>query len=113
MNDFVDSDDVIGTNVYGPDGDHIGSVEKLVFEKSKGQIAYAVISFGGFLGMGENYYPIPWGKLRYDPNLEGFQIDITEEQLKQAPSYERGMAYDWSDENSRKVYGYYGSQPWW
>lgn len=113
MSNFVDSNDVIGTKVYGPDEAHIGSVEKLVLEKSKGQVAYAVISFGGFLGMGEDYYPIPWGKLTYNPDLSGFQIDITEDQLKQAPSYVRGKDYDWSDDNSRHIYGYYGFKPWW
>lgn len=69
--DLVASNKVIGTNVYDAGGEHIGSVERLVLEKTSGRIAYAVLSFGGFLGIGTDYYPVPWEMLTYEDSLTG------------------------------------------
>jgi hypothetical protein len=55
--------------VYGPDNQKIGSVERVMIDKISGKVAYAVMSFGGFLGMGEDYYPVPWASLKYDTSL--------------------------------------------
>ncbi len=82
---LVSSADVNGTNVYAPSGEIVGSIDHLMIEKVSGKVTYAVMGFGGFLGMGEEHYPIPWGKLTYDPAKEGFVTDITSEQLKSAP----------------------------
>ncbi|MCX8570792.1 PRC-barrel domain-containing protein [Aminobacter sp. MET-1] len=112
MNNLIESDKVVGTEVYGPDGAHIGEVERLVLEKAGGRVAHAIMSFGGFLGMGQDHYPVPWSKLTYNESLGGFQIDITKEQLDRAPSY-ADDSYDWSEENNRRIYDYYGAQPYW
>lgn len=111
MNNLIESDKVIGTEVYGPDDRHIGEIERLVLEKVGGKVAYAVLSFGGFLGIGEDYYPLPWAKLAYNESLGGFQVDITKDQLEGAPSYDRDSPFDWSEENNRRIYGYYGVRP--
>ncbi len=58
-----------------------------MIDKMSGKVAYAVISFGGFLGLGHSHYPVPWGKLAYDTSLGGFRTDITEQQLKDAPEF--------------------------
>ena len=71
-------------------------------------MAYAVLSFGGFLGLGSDYYPIPWSSLKYDTRLSGYRLDVTEAQLKGAPKY-AGESWDWEDRaRGRKVYEYYG-----
>ena len=106
--DLVASDEVVGTEVYDSAGEHIGQVEKLVLGKRNGQVSYAVLSFGGFLGIGEDYYPLPWEKLSYDETLDGFRIDISKEQVQGAPKYRRNEAYDWSSENGRSINDYYG-----
>jgi sporulation protein YlmC with PRC-barrel domain len=106
--DLISSDKVIGTNVYDREGKHIGEVEHLVLGKVSGHVAHAVLSFGGFLGIGEDYYPLPWSKLEYDTNLDGFRVDITREQIEGAPHYRRDEDYDWSGEGGRRVYDYYG-----
>lgn len=111
--DLIASDKVIGTNVYDYNDKHIGKVERLVLEKVGGHVSYAVLSFGGFLGIGEDYYPLPWEKLSYDPNLGGFKIDISKEQVEGAPSYERDSDYDWSADNGRRIHDYYGVPPYW
>jgi sporulation protein YlmC with PRC-barrel domain len=105
---LIASDKVEGTAVYDAKSEHIGSIERVMIDKISGQVAYAVLSFGGFLGIGSEYYPIPWDSLKYDTNLGGYRLNITEEQLKSAPKY-TGESWDWEDrERGRKVYEYYG-----
>jgi sporulation protein YlmC with PRC-barrel domain len=82
---LVSSSDVNGTEVYGRDGAHIGSIDHLMIDKQSGKVAYAVMGFGGFLGMGEDHHPIPWGKLSYDTSKGGFVTDITEREVSGAP----------------------------
>src|SRR5919197_3088165 len=85
---LIGSDKVEGTAVYDPKGEHIGSIERVMIGKTSGQGAYAVLRFGGFLGIGSDYYPLPWASLTYDTSLDGYRLDITEEQLKGAPKYQ-------------------------
>jgi hypothetical protein len=66
---LIGSDKVESTAVYGGDEKKIGNVQRVMIDKVSGKVAYAVISFGGFFGMGEDYYPMPWTSLRYDNNL--------------------------------------------
>jgi sporulation protein YlmC with PRC-barrel domain len=78
---------VQGTEVYGPDGKNIGEIDHLIIDKMSGRVGYAVMSFGGFLGLGHSHYPIPWGALSYDKSLGGFRTNITEQQLRDAPEF--------------------------
>ena len=82
--DLIASDKVEGTEVYRSNGDHIGEIERVMIEKRSGKVAYAVMSFGGFLGMGEDFYPLPWSLLTYNERLGGYQVNISEEQLGSA-----------------------------
>jgi hypothetical protein len=110
---LIGSDKVEGTAVYGPDDNKIGTVQRVMIDKVSGQIAYAVVSFGGFLGMGEEYYPMPWSKLDYDTDLGGYRVDVTEDQLRGAPKFSRSTDWDWSNRtNDERVYKYY-NQPLW
>jgi sporulation protein YlmC with PRC-barrel domain len=68
---LIGSDKVEGTTVYGADRKEIGSVERVMIDKRSGQVQYAVLSFGGFLGIGDDYYPLPWQSLTYDESLGG------------------------------------------
>ncbi len=111
--ELIGSDKVEGTAVYGRDDRKIGSVQRIMIDKVSGKVAYAVVSFGGFLGMGEDYYPMPWPKLNYDTSLGGYRVDITEDQLKGAPKFNRSTDYDWSDRSRDKsVYDYYKTPLW-
>ena len=108
---LIGSDKVEGTAVYDAKGEKIGSVERVMIEKVSGQVAYAVLSFGGFVGIGSDYYSIPWQSLgKYDTQPWWVsKINITEEQLKGAPKYS-GTSWDWQDrERGRQVYDYYGA----
>ena len=109
--DLIGSDKVEGTSVYGAKDEKIGSIERVMINKRSGKVAYAVLGFGGFLGMGEDHYPIPWSTLTYDTRLGGYRTNISEQQLKGAPKY-AGNDWDWEDPvRGRKVNDYYG-QPW-
>ena len=108
--DLISSDKVEGTAVYDAKGEHIGSIEWVMIEKRSGQVAYAVLSFGGFMGIiGTDYYPIPWDALKYDTSLGGYRTNITEPQLKSAPKYQ-GDSWNWEDyERRRNVRDYYNT----
>jgi len=94
---LIGSDKVEGTAVYGSDEKRIGSVDRIMIDKRSGKVAYAVMSFGGFLGIGEDYYPLPWSVLTYNPTLGGYEVEITDQQLKNAPKYSRHETWDWAD----------------
>ena len=82
---LVASNRIEGTPVFGADGKRIGKIERLMIEKRTGKVGYAVLSFGGFLGIGAHHYPIPWSLLTYNKELGGYQVSLAEEQLKNAP----------------------------
>jgi hypothetical protein len=109
---LISSGKVEGTAVYGPDNEKIGSIESVMIDKVSGKVAYAVLSFGGFLGMGDEHYPLPWQTLKYDTNLEGYATNVTKAQLEGAPKYTNDSDWDWSDTNrARSLNDYYGT-PW-
>jgi hypothetical protein len=106
---LIGSDKVEGTAVYGPDDTKIGSIERVMIDKVSGRVSYAVLSFGGFLGLGSDYYPLPWQSLKYDTALGGYRTGITEQQLQGAPRYSSDNAWDWEDRGrTRLVDDYYG-----
>jgi hypothetical protein len=84
---LIGSDKVEGTAVYGADDRKIETVQRAMIDKISGKVAYAVISFGGFLGMGEDYYPMPWASLKYDTNLGGYRT-ATARPFDQSPRRE-------------------------
>ena len=76
-----------GTDVYNGEGEHLGHIDDIVLGKANGHAEYAIMSFGGFLGMGEKDHPLPWQSLTYDPGLGGYVVNVTRDQLEGAPSY--------------------------
>ena len=106
---LIGSDKVEGTAVYGPNDTKIGSIERVMIDKKSGMVSYAVLSFGGFLGIGDDHYPLPWQSLKYDTSLGGYRTGITETQLKSAPKYGNDNAWNWGDPaRTRAVNDYYG-----
>jgi hypothetical protein len=107
--DLIGSDKVEGTAVYDANGERMGTIKRVMIEKRSGQVSYAVLSFGGFLGIGSDSYPIPWDALKYDTSLGGYRTIITEQQFKSAPKYQ-GDTWDWEDyERRRNVRDYYNT----
>jgi PRC-barrel domain len=109
---LIGSDKVEGTAVYGPDETKIGSIERVMIDKQSGKVSYAVLSFGGFLGMGDDHYPLPWQSLKYDTNVGGYRTGITRQQLEGAPKYKSDNDWNWGDQTrTRGVDDYYGVVP--
>lgn len=109
---LIGSDKVEGTAVYRADGTKIGQIERVMIDKTSGKVAYAVMSFGGFLGIGADYYPLPWSALTYNERLDGYECNISEEQLKGAPHYSQHENWDWTNpERGRSVHEYYRVPP--
>jgi hypothetical protein len=102
---------VVGTDVYGQGDEVVGEIDHLLIEKVSGRVAYAVMSFGGFLGLAHSHYPIPWSALTYDTGLGGFRTGITEEQLRDAPEFSDDS---WTDRNwETRTHQHYGASPYW
>ena len=79
---------VKGTAVYNSAGDRIGTVEDIVLDKQSNQIMFAALGFGGLLGIGEKYYPVPWSMLDYDENKGGYVVPLDKARIENAPAYD-------------------------
>ena len=102
---LIGSDKVEGTAVFGAGDRKIGSIERVMIDKISGRVSYAVLGFGGFLGLGNEHYPL----LKYDTDLGGYRTGVTEEQLRGAPRYREEADWNWSDAASnRALNAYYG-----
>lgn len=108
-NALIASDRVEGTTVYSREGDKLGTVHNFMVNKRSGQVEYAVMSFGGFLGIGREYHPLPWNQLDYDPLQGGYVVNLSREQLEQAPRYSHDREPTFDRIYGQKVYEYYGA----
>jgi len=111
---LISADKVEGTSVYNPEGEKLGSIEGVMIDKQTGKVAYAVMSFGGFLGIGEKYHPLPWSVLKYETDRGGYVVNLDKRTLEGAPMYGERDTVNWEDEAwGRKVHDYYGVPPYW
>lgn len=111
---LIGSDKVEGTAVYRSNGDRVGTIDRLMIDKLSGKVAYAVMSFGGFLGIGDDHYPIPWSLLTYNTNLGGYEVNISDAQLRGAPRFNTAEEWDRYDrDRETALYSYYGVTPYW
>jgi hypothetical protein len=111
---FIESDRVEGAPVYGANDGYIGTIKRLIIEKTSGRIVYAVVAIGGFLGLKEETHTVPWGKLSYDTNLGGYRTDITESELREAPDFSKGDRFaDPDREHERTLHDHYRQAPYW
>lgn len=104
---------VKGTSIYNPRGDQLGTVDDILIDKVSGKVIYAVISFGGFLGLGEKRHPVPWPTLAYDENKDGYVANLDRKMLEDAPSYDMNEDYLWTPEYGRRVDKHYNAPTYW
>ena len=107
-NRLIASDQVEGTAVYNTQAERLGSVYNFMVDKRLGQVEYAVMSFGGFLGIGDDYYPLPWKALKYDTTLGGYVVDLDKDRLQKAPSYTGSQDPTWNRAYGSQIDSYYG-----
>ena len=106
--DIISSDKVEGTDVYNAAGDKLGSIDDLMIDKISGQVRYAVLEFGGFLGIGTDRYPLPWNMLKYDTSKEGYVVPLDKAKLENAPRYAADDMPTYTTEYGKSVNNYYG-----
>ena len=111
---LIASSKVEGASVYNSAGESVGSIDDIMIDKKSGKAAYAIMSFGGFLGMGADFYPVPWSTLKYDTGMDGYVTDITKDRLNGAPSFKEDEEPAWGDRTyETKVNKYYGAPNYW
>lgn len=112
--ELISSRRVEGTSVYSRSGEKLGTIHSVMIGKRSGQVAYAVLSAGGWLGIGAHVHPLPWELLTYDVDRDGYVVDVDKSQLEKAPS----MTLDETDrpidrDYQERVSSYWGTLPWW
>lgn len=111
---LINAEKVNGTSVYNLQGEKLGTVEDIMIDKVSGKAIYAVMSFGGFLGIGERYHPLPWSMLRYDVERGGYVVPLDKNTLAEAPNYRMDEAPDYADrEWGERLHKYYQVPPYW
>jgi sporulation protein YlmC with PRC-barrel domain len=106
---LISADKVQGTDIYNGRGDNLGVVESVMIDKCSGKVAYAVVTFGGFLGIGTERRALPWNVLRYDVDLGGYLVDIDDDVLRKAPVFAGHQTdSDWG----RRLDGHFGVPPY-
>src|SRR3954471_19180098 len=111
-NRLIASNKVEGTAVYNRQGEKLGTIDNFMVDKRSGKVEYAILSFGGFLGIGDSYHPLPWKSLSYDTSLSGYVVDLDKDRLQGAPSYQRSDRPDWADPDyGRRIDDFYGPFP--
>jgi len=104
---------VKGTEVFNLAGESLGSIDDIMIDKATGRAIYAVMAFGGFLGMGESYHPLPWATLTYHADKGGYVVNLDKAKLNGAPHYARNSAFEWTPDYGRKVDSFYKTPTYW
>ncbi|MBI2736363.1 MAG: PRC-barrel domain-containing protein [Rhodospirillales bacterium] len=102
-NTLINAERVEGTSVYNAQGDKLGSIDDIMLDKVSGKAIYAIMSFGGFLGIGEKYHPIPWSALNYDESKGGYVVNLDKQMLERAPTYDMDEDFLWTPDYGRQV----------
>lgn len=109
---LISSEDVEGTKVFGANGDSIGEIDHLMIDRVSGNVRYAIMSFGGFLGLGHSHFPLPWSAIKYDADRQGYVTNVTEQQLRDAPEFSDDSWTGDRDWESR-WHQHFGARPYW
>ena len=111
---LIASSKVNGTSVFNSAGESVGSIDDIMIDKISGKSAYAVVSWGGFLGIGSDYYPVPWSALKYDRALGGYVTNMTKDRLQDAPSFKGDTDPGWGNRDyETRLHDVYGAEPYW
>lgn len=105
---------VIGSGVYGTSGEKIGSIEDVMLHKTSNNIMFAIVGFGGFLGLGEKYHALPWSVLNYEKQVGGYVVPFSKEQLQAAPAHSISeLSREDGAEARDAAFAYYKADPYW
>lgn len=103
-----------GDDVINQQGEKLGSIEDIMLDVRSGKVAYAVLSFGGILGMGDKLFAIPWAALTLDADRKCFVLDVPKDRLQNAPGFDKDHWPSMADQSwATQVYSYYNQEPYW
>ena len=106
--ELMGADTLLGEDVYSAQGDSLGDIKEFMLDMRSGKVAYAVLSFGGFLGMGEKLFAVPWAALKLDTGNKRFVLNISKDRLEQAPGFDTSRWPDMADETwAGQIHSYY------
>ena len=108
VHEVISSDRVQESSVFNAAGEKLGAIDDLMIDKRSGEVRYAVLEFGGFLGMGTDRYPLPWSVLKYDTELEGYVVPLDKARLEDAPRYAGNDSPEYTAEYGRRIHDFYG-----
>jgi sporulation protein YlmC with PRC-barrel domain len=110
--DLMGANTLIGNDVYNHQGEDIGDIKEIMLDVRTGEVRYAVLSFGGFLGMGEKLFAVPWVALTLDTMNKRFVLNVEKERLTSAPGFDKDKWPDMADQRwSKEIHSYYGVEP--
>ena len=110
----LSSDSLVGTNVYNLDGQELGTIKELMLDTQNGRITYAVLSFGGFMGIGDKLFALPWSAIKIDAEQERLLLDVTKEKLEQAEGFDKDDWPDFADPSFHtRTYSHSGQKTYW
>jgi sporulation protein YlmC with PRC-barrel domain len=111
--DLMGAETLIGSDVYNKKGEDLGAIKEIMLDMRTGRVAYAVLSFGGFLGMGGKLFAVPWAALTLDTENKRFAMDVEKAQLSGAPGFDKDKWPNMADEEwANSIHAYYGTKPY-
>jgi sporulation protein YlmC with PRC-barrel domain len=104
---------LVGNDVSNHKGEHLGDIKEIMLDMRSGRVAYAVLSFGGFLGMGEKLFAVPWNALSLDTKKKRFVLNVEKDRLKDAPGFDKAHWPNMADQSwAKEIHSYYGTKPY-
>lgn len=111
---LVKASSIIGTNLFSHKSESLGDIKEIVIDPNSGRVAFVVVSFGGFLSLGEKLFAIPFSAIEYNPDKNEYALDVSPDRLKEAPGFDPDHWPSMADEKwNRNLYEYYGRPPYW
>lgn len=110
--EMMGADTLIGNHVFNPQDENLGDIKEIMLDMRSGRVSYAVLSFGGFLGMGQKLFAVPWPALRLDTKHKRFVLNVEKARLKSAPGFDKDQWPDMADQSwAKEIHDYYGTRP--
>lgn len=111
--EMMGANTLIGNDVYNHNAEDLGDIKEIMLDLRNGTVAYAVLSFGGFLGMGEKLFAVPWHALTLDTQNKRFVLNVEKESLQNAPGFDKDKWPDMADQSwASEIHSYYGTTPY-
>jgi sporulation protein YlmC with PRC-barrel domain len=111
--ELMGADTLVGNDVYNQNGEDLGDIKEIMLNMQNGKVAYAVLSFGGFLGMGDKLFAVPWNALKLDTDNHRFVLSMEKERLENAPGFDKDHWPNMADATwAKSIHDYYGTTPY-